>query len=163
MNRRTFLALGVAGTAVALGRSMVTVPGLWTPGPSTEARIVSIDDPYGIHVGDLIRRADGFVYRVTKVERDNPVGAELASTEPVFTLSKTPRQPRSEEVLAETVLAEIDGAPVAGVTIYRHRFERDGEYFHIGTSRPAKRDDVNGRLETWHPSFWERKRWERPE
>ena len=143
MNRRTFLALGVAGTAVALGRSMVTVPGLWTPGPSTEARIVSIDDPYGIHVGDLIRRADGFVYRVTKIARDNPVGAELASTEPV--------------------LAEIDGAPVAGVTIYRHRFERDGEYFHIGTSRPAKRDDVNGRLETWHPSFWERKRWERPE
>lgn len=132
-SRRGFLgALATAGAGLVLGRSMVTVPGLWTP-PTIRA----IDDPLGFQVGDLIRRHDGAVYKVTSIERDGPVGAELAIVSPV--------------VEVRTLEGELVDGPLS---IYRHRFEHDGEYFHIGTSKARALQ-----LSTWHPNYWKKSRW----
>ncbi len=128
MKRREFLTLGAAGVVgAALGRSMVTVPSLWCgrlDEPSTFSRLRTVDDPSPMQIGDLIRRADGVVYAVNAIERNMPVGHEVAIVSPTVLVS---------HVTPSGAIHE-PGALNRELRIYRHRFEHDGAYFHVGTT-----------------------------
>lgn len=143
MNRRHFLTLGAVGTAVALGRSMVTVPGLWKPltvDRFIPGRIVQVDSPDPLQIGDFIPQADGTLWRISDIVRDAPVGGELAVVEPMIEVRT------------------IQGVRVDGeMMIYRHRFDHDGRFFHIGTSRELPHGEGTRQArKTWHPKFWQR-------